>query len=709
MNTDPQTPKTKYNLRKRKNKKYHKDSDSDTDSDSDYIPGVSDEDEEPEFALREWQNFLGKLFPSKYSNRRNTLLHAMDKLKAAGKQNIIYEEKDNVDHGEGKIDEEMTDEETQESDEPHEIEYFADEEDFLDNPNMKVNIIFTIAENIDDDQYEDELEEQIQDEDEQEECMKREEGRGTSNATLIFEKGDNVEVKLDKWKEWKKGTVIKRKEDKYHINVQKVKYKNISQEKVRAVKATLDDNEDLLKKLTALLEVKKIKGEDAMTKKLEQMMALQEKEISKKKKKEEKKAKLDNSKTFKKLLQSRNVMCDFKYFRNLSTSQQKKILEQMREIKNHSQLSKPYRITLLESPIPAKHKAIAFNKINTLSYMDPSVGEYYKIKQWVDTFMKIPFGKYNSLPLTMNDGQEKCQSFMENARQTLDNSVYGLDDAKMQIMQMVGQWISNPQSVGTAIAIHGPMGTGKTTLIREGISKILNRPFTFIALGGATDSSFLEGHSYTYEGSNWGKIVDILIQSKCMNPVIYFDELDKVSMTPKGEEIIGILTHLTDTTQNVQFHDKYFSSLDFDLSKALFIFSYNDEDKINPILRDRMYRIETKGYDKKDKIIIATKYLIPVIEKNINFEEKQILLPEDTLNYIIDTFTTKEKGVRNLKRCLEIIYSKLNLFRLMKPDSKLFDTKMNSLNVTFPFTVKREIVDKLITKKETDIPYDLYL
>ena len=111
------------------------------------------------------------------------------------------------------------------------------------------------------------------------------------------------------------------------------------------------------------------------------------------------------------------------------------------------------------------------------------------------------------------------------------------------------------------------------------ISKILNRPFAFLALGGATDSSFLEGHSYTYEGSTWGKIVDILLQSKTMNPVIYFDELDKISDTPKGEEITGILTHLTDTTQNSQFHDKYFSNIDFDLSKVLFIFSYNDEKK----------------------------------------------------------------------------------------------------------------------------------
>ena len=158
---------------------------------------------------------------------------------------------------------------------------------------------------------------------------------------------------------------------------------------------------------------------------------------------------------------------------------------------------------------------------------------------------------------------------MENAKKTLDDAVYGLNDAKMQILQLIGQWIANPNAIGTAIAIKGPPGTGKTTLVKEGISKILNRPFAFLALGGATDSSYLEGHSYTYEGSSWGKIVDILITNKSMNPVIYFDELDKVSTTPKGEEITGILTHLTDTTQNTNFHDKYFSTIDFDISKAV--------------------------------------------------------------------------------------------------------------------------------------------
>jgi ATP-dependent Lon protease len=301
---------------------------------------------------------------------------------------------------------------------------------------------------------------------------------------------------------------------------------------------------------------------------------------------------------------------------------------------------------------------------------------------------------------------DEIHAFMENAKTTLDNVVYGMDDAKHQIMQMIGQWISNPSSVGTAIAIQGPMGTGKTTLVKEGISKILNRPFAFIPLGGATDSSFLEGHSYTYEGSTWGRIVDILIQSKCMNPVFYFDELDKVSDTPKGEEIIGILTHLTDTTQNSQFHDKYFSNIDFDLSKALFIFSYNDESKINPILRDRMYRIKTDGYKSPDKQIIATNYLLPKIRDAVNIKEGEITISEETINYINMHLTENEKGVRNLKRCLEIIHTKLNLFRLMKPGANLFDNSLKT--VTFPFNVTPDIVDSLIKKNGDGFPVNMY-
>ena len=193
-----------------------------------------------------------------------------------------------------------------------------------------------------------------------------------------------------------------------------------------------------------------------------------------------------------------------------------------------------------------------------------------------------------------------------------------------------------------------------------------------------------------------------------MNPVIYFDELDKISDTPKGEEITGILTHLTDTSQNSQFHDKYFTEIDFDLSKCLFIFSYNDESKVNPILKDRMYRIQTKGYSQKQKSVISNNYLLPKIREQVKFSQNDIIIPEQTLHYIIENHCNKEDGVRNLKRCLEIIYTKLNLYRLMRPNSNLFEEDM-SLQVTFPFTVNKDIVDKLIKKSEVPLLYNLYV
>ena len=401
-------------------------------------------------------------------------------------------------------------------------------------------------------------------------------------------------------------------------------------------------------------------------------------------------------------------MNDFEFYDKLETEQQKKIIKELREINKITRIEKPYRLTLRECDIPVTFKSTAMKKISSLRYMDPGSGEYYKIKNWVDTFMRIPFNKIETLPISIEDGVDKCHDFMANAQKTLDDAVYGLNDAKMQIMQMLGQLITNPKSIGSAIAIHGPPGTGKTSLVKDGISKILNRPFAFIALGGATDSSFLEGHGYTYEGSTWGKIVQILIDTKCMNPIIYFDELDKISDTPKGEEITGILTHLTDTTQNTQFHDKYFAELDFDLSKCTFIFSYNDESKVNPILKDRMYRIQTKGYNQKQKTVIANIYLLPKIREQVKFKSEDIIIPEQTIHYIIENHCNKEDGVRNLKRCLEIVYTKLNLYRLMRPDSNLFEEDM-SLKVEFPFTVTKTIIDKLINTTDSGVNSSLYM
>ena len=469
---------------------------------------------------------------------------------------------------------------------------------------------------------------------------------------------------------------------------------------------------DLIKSLMISLENEESsKVEKKVTDGLKEFLQLEKIEADKKEAKkienENKNKKLKNEKKFKKLLRRRKNINSLVYFKNQDIGVQNNVITKFQEIEENNKIDKPYSFIIVESKLPITYKTIALKKLKMFEHMEPGASDYYKNKLWVDTFMEIPFSKYANLPVTLGkSSQAEIIEFMDMSMKTLDNVVYGLDDAKMQIMQIIGKWIANPDCIGNAFAINGPPGTGKTTLIKDGISKILNRPFAFIPLGGATDSSYLEGHSYTYEGSIWGKIVQILIDSKVMNPVIYFDELDKVSNSPRGEEIIGVLTHLTDTSQNSQFHDKYFSGIDFDLSKALFIFSYNDESKINPILKDRMYRINTKGYNNLDKQIISNKYILPNILRSINFKKDDIIIDNDVMDYINQNLTENEKGVRNMKRCIETICSKLNLIRLSNNPKILGDNI--EIDFTLPHKVKIEEVQKLIKQTAQDFPANMY-
>lgn len=733
----------------------------------------SSEDEEEtkeEFNAREFQKFVQKIFPSKSGQERVRQLEKIDemlenkkekkkksnsltsriknkKITAADVKQTKKKSKKNKRKKKKKV---VTEESSEDEEAFEEImrkeeakmlcEDLLDEDEKMDDneiqdmlrQNMKFNIIFTVGRPGEDEEEEetseeDEEENGEEENDEEEECTEiSEKTKKEIKKKVQFKKNQKVSVHYKDWEEAYVGkikTVVEVGNNPayslYNVELENIDDKDEEewalQENIKGKYITAIDEkvhvEDsvILNELQELIKCRKLKGSDAMVKKLDKMSQAYKRKQTKEQKIQETKQKSKNVSTLRKLLRAPNIMNDFKYFKDMDITAQKKIIRRLKEVNKLSSVEKPYRLQLLDSDMPACYQAAALKKINVLNYMDPGSGEYYKIKQWVDAFMSIPFGKTKQLPLTMDDGIDKCHAFMEDAKKVLDECVYGLDDAKMQILQLVGNWISNPNSIGTAIAIKGPPGTGKTTLIKEGISKILQRPFAFLALGGATDSSFLEGHGYTYEGSTWGKIVNILIQSKCMNPVIYFDELDKISETPKGEEITGILTHLTDTTQNNCFHDKYFANMDFDLSKSLFIFSYNDESKVNPVLKDRMYRIHTAGYVSKEKITIAKKYLIPKIEKNVNFKSEDITITDEALIRIIDGFTDKEKGVRNLKRCLEIIYTKLNLYRLMKPDSKLFE-KENTIKVTFPFTVTAEVINKLIKLGETSsVPFGMYI
>jgi ATP-dependent Lon protease len=298
---------------------------------------------------------------------------------------------------------------------------------------------------------------------------------------------------------------------------------------------------------------------------------------------------------------------------------------------------------------------------------------------------------------------------MVNARKQMDKHIYGMESAKLQIMQIVAQWIVNPESVGNVISLAGPPGIGKTTFARNAIAEVLQRPFEFFTLGGASDISNFIGHSYTYEGSLWGRIADSLMHAKTMNPVMYFDELDKISTTPQGEEIVSMLIHMTDRSQNTQFHDRYFAGVDFDLSQCLFVFSFNDIDKVHPILRDRMTVIHCGGYNDQDKTVILKDYIWPEILDMLKFDVEDVKLDDAAIKYMINEFSKEEKGVRTLIRTVESMMTRLNMLRVAKHES-MKDYKFY-MDVVFPITVTEEVVKKLLSdheKKEPETWRSLY-
>ncbi len=707
---------TKYNKVK---KGYNPDDVVSSESESEYVTDSSESEYKPPKSKKKQQlknnkkskdstkpkqkqtlskKFLSEQFPSKHAKKvakQEKKLKEFKKtknLRSSNKKKRREEEEEEEDDEESEYVEEDDEESEYDSDyEEDEEEYDSDEDD-----------------DSDDEDEEDESDDEDEEDEEDDEAIDKD---GFVNIVLALDGGldgedekyyedDDAECNSED-----EETFMREKYEKFNIELnEKQKLKKERENKRKEEKIKKQEPTDAEVDYLDLVSTKKHYLQQLQKRPNSKTIQGLLDDINQRIKKLVKKTRSKNAKMYHKLIHKEKKRTnEVDYFKKkLSNKEQLRIMNDLKEINSHINIDKPYRLSILDSKMPAKFKAIAMQKLNILKSMEQGDPEYYKIKNWVDTFMKIPFGINTNLSVNIDDGIDKCHDFMASAKDRLDNCVYGLDDAKIQIMQFIGQWISNPSAMGSAIAIKGPMGTGKTTLVKEGISKILGREFAFIALGGTGDSSFLEGHSYTYEGSTWGKIAQILIDSKCMNPVIYFDELDKVSDTPRGEEIIGILTHLTDTSQNSEFHDKYFSEIDFDLSKCLFIFSYNDESKVNPILKDRMYRIQTKGYDTKEKVIISRKYLLPKIREQVKFNEEDVIMPDDTIEYIASNkeLTKDEAGVRNLKRCLEIIHTKINLFRLVKKDSDLFKKDID-IEIQFPFTVTRDHVNKLI-KNETN-------
>ena len=397
-------------------------------------------------------------------------------------------------------------------------------------------------------------------------------------------------------------------------------------------------------------------------------------------------------------------------------------IEKKLESTNNTDLPLKYKI--LGSEMSFENKVYVYKKYKYYVNLCEHSSEQPKLLNWINTALGLPTS-INKLQINITDNNAKISKYLYDVRYKLNRDIYGMDKAKEQILCLLNNKITNPNVIGSAMALQGPQGVGKTKIIQV-LSNIIDMPFNSIALGGAADGSFLKGHGFTYEGSRPGCIVDTITKMKSLSGIIFFDEIDKISKTKNGEEISKTLLEITDFTQNHKFTDKYLGNdIKINLSNMWFIYSLNYANLIDKTLIDRIPIITIDGYDNKQKKEMALKYLIPDELKNINLKNDDIIFSNESMDYIIQetnkmySLSTQDKngnsGVRKLKDVIASIIMKLNLLKnTILKDGSYGDLKLsfNIPNFKLPFTLLREHIDTLnVLNKSTrnDPPPGMYI
>ena len=311
--------------------------------------------------------------------------------------------------------------------------------------------------------------------------------------------------------------------------------------------------------------------------------------------------------------------------------------------------------------IPNSVKTVVMEKIEEMKSVN---NEYYKQLTFVKHILNYPWPSPNDdiFFKNINNDNTKAKNYLNNVEMKLKNLSYGHNEAKKNLLQTIGKWVSNPSSTGTCFGLVGPPGVGKT-LLAKSVSKALDIPFAEITLGGQNDGEILHGHGYTYSGSQPGLIIKKMVEMKSSRCILYFDELDKAcSKHGSTNEITSILIHLTDPNMNKSFQDRFFQGIDFPLDKVIMIFSYNDSSLVDPILLDRIKQIEVGAYMLEDKIKIVREFIIPEIALSIGFKTYPSI-SDSTIEWLVDNYTN-EAGVRSIKRKIEQIFLSLNLDKI---------------------------------------------
>lgn len=363
------------------------------------------------------------------------------------------------------------------------------------------------------------------------------------------------------------------------------------------------------------------------------------------------------------------------------------------------------KLMLLDVDVATKSFIVdKYDNVQTTSGSD-----YAKGMNWLKTVVEIPYGKHKPMKVNLGDSPELIESFFKNVKNTLDKSIYGLEDVKQEILEFVARKISNPDGKGEVLALCGSAGCGKTRLLKS-LAEALDLPFFQINCGGLNDVSVITGHSETYVGSKPGKIVEILMSSGYMNPIIYLDEIDKIG-EKRSEEINGVLTHLLDEEQNNSFQDTYLSNVPLDLSKALFVIAFNDLSKVDSIVSDRMKIIFVDQPSLQDKVTICTEKLLPEIIQNTN-KNINVNISKEVVEYIVLHKCDKEIGVRQLKKMLEKVINRLN-YDILIGEVPLHCIEKNGCEdqstvereSMIVYNITKRYVDNIIKKSKEDKSY----
>ena len=377
------------------------------------------------------------------------------------------------------------------------------------------------------------------------------------------------------------------------------------------------------------------------------------------------------------------------------TPEEHKAIDQEEERLSNVRLAPAYKYRIINLQTTDENKAMIMRKYNELQEMSDDQEEYGKLKTWVDWAVSMPYDRMKTIPY------DNLTTFLQNVRVELDRELYGMTKAKEQILVYLHSKILNPELKG-GLALVGEPGTGKTAISRL-LAKVLDYPFEQISFGGMNNPDFLKGHDYTYVGAEPGIIAKSLRRMQYKNGILFLDEFEKIS---DNKDICASLLHITDAEQNMDFRDKYLSELPMDLSKLWFIYSMNSPPG-DSALRDRLHIIQIEGYNHDDKVQIVENYTLPKALKNINRNPGDVIIPQDTISYLIGKVCSKfDKGVRTLNKTIFDLCNKLDFLITHQdengnlPGFKVsFDVKQK---LSYPLKLTPHLINTLVESKDLD-------